>query len=181
MDTISPERRSADMRRIRGRDTGPELVVRRFPHRAGLRFRLYRSGLPGRPDLVFPAMRTCLFVHGCFWHGCRMCRTGRRRVKSNAGYWQKKTARTRRRDRQNELSLIRPGWTAITVWACETDNEQALERMARRLAKLQPAPADSRKPRDGRVSTRPTLGMTRRLGHHRARMDQPSRKARRHD
>jgi DNA mismatch endonuclease, patch repair protein len=133
MDTVSPERRSEIMRRIRGKNTGPELAVRRFLHRAGLRFRLHRAGLPGTPDIVFSASRVCVFVHGCFWHGCPKCGSGRRAVKSNAEYWAAKLAGNKARDRRNEAALKAAGWRVFAVWECETRDERMLSRLAKRI------------------------------------------------
>ncbi len=85
VDVFDPEKRSAVMRAVKSRDTGPELKVRRAAHALGLRFRLNRADLPGKPDLVFPAKRTALFVHGCFWHG-HDCPRGARMPKNNRDY-----------------------------------------------------------------------------------------------
>jgi len=86
------------MAAIRGKNTRPELAVRRFLHSKGLRYRLHGAALPSKPDLIFPSKRTVVFVHGCFWHGCPDCRAGRREVKSNADYRGPKLARNKARD-----------------------------------------------------------------------------------
>jgi DNA mismatch endonuclease (patch repair protein) len=117
-DVFSPEKRSAVMARIRGRDTGPELKLRRLLHAAGYRYRLHGPGLPGRPDLVFTRRRAAVFVHGCFWHG-HDCPRGARAPKANAAYWAAKIARNRARDAGVEARLRASGWTAHTVWECE--------------------------------------------------------------
>jgi len=109
VDTVSRERRSQIMSRIRGRDTVPELAVRRFLHAAGLRFRLHRFDLPGRPDIVLPSRRACVFVHGCFWHGCPKCVDGTRTVKSNTLYWRQKVETNRARDQRNQKRLEASG------------------------------------------------------------------------
>jgi DNA mismatch endonuclease (patch repair protein) len=93
-DVFSPEKRSAVMRRVKGRDTGPELAVRRLLWAAGYRYRLQRRDLPGRPDLVLAGRRAAVFVHGCFWHG-HDCARGARAPKANAEYWSDKIARNR--------------------------------------------------------------------------------------
>src|SRR5437879_2491620 len=116
MDTVTPERRSAIMARIRARDTGPEMAVRHALHSAGLRYRLHSKDLPGKPDLVFRRFRACVFVHGCFWHGCPECIDGRRSVKSNIGYWRPKIAGNRERDAGNRAALERKGWRVFTIW-----------------------------------------------------------------
>src|SRR3989442_1667939 len=97
-DRLTREARSENMRRIRSKDTRPELVVRHYLHGAGFRYRLHRKELPGQPDLVFPSRRLCVFVHGCFWHGCQRCVDGTRLVKSNKKFWKMKVAGNRERD-----------------------------------------------------------------------------------
>ena len=96
-DVFSPEQRSAVMRRVKGRDTGPEMAVRRILRAAGIGYRLGGAGLPGRPDLVMQGRRTAVFVHGCFWHG-HDCPRGARAPKANAAYWRAKIDRNRARD-----------------------------------------------------------------------------------
>jgi len=120
VDKLTPAARSENMRRIRGKNTQPEMLVRRFLHSAGLRYRLHRSGLPGRPDLVFASRRVCVFVHGCFWHGCPHCIDGTRSVKSNALYWQTKIVGNRERDARHVAALEGQGWKVLVIWECET-------------------------------------------------------------
>ena len=96
-DVFTPEKRSAVMRRVKGRDTSPELVVRRALWRLGARFRLHRRDLPGSPDVVLPGRRLAIFVHGCFWHG-HDCPRGARVPKANQDYWLAKIGRNRARD-----------------------------------------------------------------------------------
>ncbi len=119
MDIVTPGRRSEIMSRIRSRDTKPELAVRRFLHACGLRFYVHRLNLPGTPDLVFNSRRICLFVHGCFWHGCPNCVDGTREVKSNTKYWDAKIAGNRLRDARNWKELEQSGWRVMVVWECE--------------------------------------------------------------
>lgn len=119
-DVFSAQKRSAVMRAVRGRDTGPELRVRRALHAAGFRFRLQRADLPGRPDLVLPRHRLAVFVHGCFWHG-HDCPRGRRAPKTNAAYWQAKIARNRTRDAAAQAALTAAGWTPVIIWECALD------------------------------------------------------------
>ena len=126
VDKLTPERRSALMSRVRGKDTVPELIVRRMVHAEGYRYRLHRKGLPGKPDLVFPGRRKAVFVHGCFWHG-HGCKIGRL-PKSRAEYWEPKIARNRERDAQNRAELESLGWQILTVWQCETKDAEALNR-----------------------------------------------------
>lgn len=126
-DIMDSQRRSAMMARIRGRNTGPELAVRRIAHRMGLRFRLHRKDLPGRPDLVFPKHQLAVFVHGCFWHrheGCRHAST----PKSRTTFWMTKLAANVARDRRQEEALRAIGWRVLVIWGCETRDRRAVER-----------------------------------------------------
>jgi DNA mismatch endonuclease (patch repair protein) len=136
MDKLTPEQRSQNMARIRSKDTAPELAVRRFLHRAGLRFRVHRRDLPGKPDLVFPGRRLCLFVHGCFWHGCPDCIDGTRAVKSNAGYWGPKIEGNRARDARHRAALEADGWTVIVLWECQARDPARLEELASTIRAL---------------------------------------------
>jgi DNA mismatch endonuclease (patch repair protein) len=147
MDRLSPAARSWNMSRIRGRDTAPELTVRHFLHREGLRFRLRNHGLPGKPDLVFKSRRICVFVHGCFWHGCSRCAVGRRKVQTNTQFWAAKVARNQARDRRTVRKLRRSGWKAFTVWECETKKLSRLAALARRIRNVAPRLALSSGPR----------------------------------
>lgn len=123
------------MRRIRGRDTGPEMRVRRFLHALGLRYSLHVRELPGRPDLVFRSRMTCIFVHGCFWHGCRKCVDGTRIVKSNEQYWSTKVRINQERDSRNIKRLRSNGWRVIVLWDCETTDRRKLEAVGSALKK----------------------------------------------
>src|ERR1700678_2347755 len=109
MDTFTPAQRSAVMSRIRGKDTKPEMAVRRMVHRLGFRYALHRRDLPGNPDLVFPARGRVIFVHGCFWHG-HTCRAGQNRPSSNQSYWKAKLDRNQARDAANRRRLRNLGW-----------------------------------------------------------------------
>lgn len=130
-DIVDSRRRSEMMAGIRGRDTAPERAVRRVAHRMGLRFRLHRKDLPGRPDLVFPRHRLAVFVHGCFWHrheGCRYAYT----PKSRVAFWTRKFAENAARDRRNEDALRDLGWRVLIVWECEARDAEAVGmRLAR--------------------------------------------------
>jgi DNA mismatch endonuclease (patch repair protein) len=116
-DVFTPEQRSAVMRRVKGKDTTPELAVRRILRTAGIGYRLGGAGLPGKPDLVMKGRRTVVFVHGCFWHG-HDCARGARQPKANAGYWIAKIDRNRARDASNVQALLVAGWRVVTVWEC---------------------------------------------------------------
>jgi DNA mismatch endonuclease (patch repair protein) len=133
MDSLSPERRSWNMSRIRGKDTRPERVVRSLLHSLGYRFRLNRKDIPGKPDIVLPKYRTAIYVHGCYWHrheGCHLAYT----PKSNLGFWSKKFARNVERDAEVSATLQPTGWKQIVVWECETRDEKTLAaRLQREL------------------------------------------------
>ncbi|MBP7241320.1 MAG: DNA mismatch endonuclease Vsr [Amaricoccus sp.] len=135
------EARSRVMRAVRGRDTGPEMVVRRLLHGLGYRFRLHRADLPGTPDLVFPARRAVVFVHGCFWHG-HDCARGARAPRRNAEYWAAKVARNRTRDADVRAALAAAGWRSLAVWECGLKNRAAL---AARLAEFLGPPGGTRR------------------------------------
>lgn len=127
-DDVTSER-SRLMARVKGKDTKPELLVRRALHRLGYRFRLHRGDLPGRPDIVLPRYRTAIFVHGCFWHrhpGCSRASTPKTRVE----FWQNKFDANVARDRRNVDSLGEAGWQVLTIWECET---RRMEDLAARL------------------------------------------------
>jgi len=118
MDTLSRTERSERMARIRGRDTKPELAVRRLLHRCGFRYRLHRATLPGKPDLVFPSRQKVIFVHGCFWHrhpGCPLARLPRSRLE----FWLPKLKDNRLRDLKNIRRLRKLGWKTHVVWECQ--------------------------------------------------------------
>lgn len=144
-DCLTQEQRSANMRAILGRDTAPELRVRRAAHAAGLRFRLQRRDLPGTPDLVFPRHRVALFVHGCYWHrhpGCRFATT----PSTNAGFWAGKFAANIERDRRKAHELEEQGWQVAVIWECETRDLQALPALVHsRVLACADAPADGQR------------------------------------
>ena len=105
------------MRAVKSGGTSPEIAVRKALHRAGFRFRLHVSALPGKPDVVLARHRTVIFVHGCFWHGHK-CKRGSRQPKKNAGYWREKISRNKARDKKNAAELRKLGWRVITIWEC---------------------------------------------------------------
>lgn len=130
-DVFAPEKRSAVMRAVKSRNTAPELKVRKAAHALGLRFRLKRYDLPGKPDLVFPSKRTALFVHGCFWHG-HDCPRGARMPQNNRAYWQAKISRNMARDKATLSALKKLGWTPRVIWECQTRDAVALSRLIAR-------------------------------------------------
>ncbi|NJC40261.1 DNA mismatch endonuclease (patch repair protein) [Brevundimonas alba] len=131
-DVFTPEQRSAVMRRVKGRDTGPELAVRRILRAAGIGYRLGGAGLPGKPDLVMKGRRAVVFVHGCFWHG-HDCPRGSRKPKANAAYWSGKIDRNRARDASTQAALNAARWRVITVWECEMKTPDFAYRLVARV------------------------------------------------
>lgn len=127
-DVVSKETRSRMMAAIRGKNTKPELVVRRYLHRRGLRFRLHERRLPGRPDIVLARHHAVVQVHGCFWHqhpGCRYAYM----PEQNRERWREKFASNRDRDARNEARLRDLGWRVFTVWECEARKENVLAEL----------------------------------------------------
>ena len=120
VDTVNPKRRSEIMSGIRSKGMKPEMTVRRLLHSMGYRYRLHRRDLPGKPDLVFPARRKVILVHGCFWHqhndpSCRIVR----RPKSNRAYWLPKLEGNAARDVEHRTRLRELGWDILVIWECE--------------------------------------------------------------
>lgn len=115
-DPLTPAQRQLCMSRIRGKNTKPEMVIRQGLHALGLRYRLHDRGLPGSPDLVFPARRALVFVHGCFWHGhsCPLFRLPATRT----DFWRAKIGRNRERDAEALLALRAAGWRSLVIWEC---------------------------------------------------------------
>src|SRR6516225_4466656 len=117
-DVFTPEKRSAVMRRVKGKDTTPELTVRAALRKLGVGYRLHRADLPGKPDIAMPGRKLALFVHGCFWHG-HDCARGARMPKANAEYWRAKIARNRARDLKTVAAIEAIGWRALIIHECE--------------------------------------------------------------
>ncbi|MGE8468270.1 MAG: very short patch repair endonuclease [Pseudomonas putida] len=117
-DIVSEEERSRIMSRVRGKDTKPELVVRRIIYHAGFRYRLHVKNLPGRPDIVFRKRMKIILVHGCFWHKHDNCRLARI-PKSKIQFWTEKLEKNKLRDAKVERQLKEDGWDVLTIWECE--------------------------------------------------------------
>ena len=115
MDTLSRQQRHDNMAAVKGRDTKPEMIVRKYLWRCGFRYRVNSPRLPGHPDIVLRKYRTCIFVNGCFWHGHEGCRYYVV-PKTHTDFWVKKVARNKERDRREQQQLARMGWHCITVW-----------------------------------------------------------------
>lgn len=130
MDVLTPRQRHKVMASIRGKNTKPEIIVRRGLWKRGFRYRLNYKRLPGHPDLVLRKYRTCIFVNGCFWHGHEGCS---RIPSTNREFWETKIRRNRERDVDTQKKLAKMGWHCITVWECELKpavREKTLESIA---------------------------------------------------
>ena len=125
-DHLTPNKRSWNMSRIRSGDTSPELLVRKYLYSHGVKYRIHRKNLPGKPDIVISHLKTAIFVHGCFWHqhdGCSRANL----PKSKKHYWIPKLQKNTERDRINISTLIDMQWNVIVIWECET---KTLENLA---------------------------------------------------
>jgi len=130
-DVHTPEQRSLNMSRIRGRDTKPEMRVRKLLHGMGFRYRLHAKDLPGKPDLVFPRANAVLYVHGCFWHMHR-CKYGKPAPATNKTFWAEKRRSNADRDKRNRRVLRADGWQVFEIWECHTRKHDIMQ------AKLDP-------------------------------------------
>ena len=138
MDKLSPQQRHNNMAAIHGKDTKPEMVVRRYLWGHGYRYRLNHPRLPGKPDIVMRKYRTCIFVNGCFWHGHEGCRYYTM-PKTNTEFWVNKVKRNKERDVKVQHELAAMGWHCITIWECELKpkvREKTLESLAYTLNKI---------------------------------------------
>ena len=118
LDKLTPSQRHHCMSRIRGKNTKPEILVRKGLHARGFRFRLHNKKLPGSPDIILPKYGVAIMVNGCFWHGHKGCRYATK-PKSNVEFWETKIVRNRHRDEVTNAHLEALGWHVITVWECE--------------------------------------------------------------
>lgn len=142
-DVVDAVTRSRMMAGIRGKNTKPELLVRHALHRLGYRYRLHAKSLPGKPDMVFPARRAVVFVHGCFWHrhSCHLFKWPTSRVE----FWQTKINRNRQKDAESNAALLQAGWRILTIWECALKGrtrlplEQVIEQAAAWLDAEAPA------------------------------------------
>ena len=122
VDIYSPEKRSDLMSRISGSDTKPEIIVRKYLHTHGFRFKKNDRRLPGKPDIVLPKYNTIIFVHGCFWHGHKDCKSSKL-PETNKKFWENKISNTMIRDKKNMEYLHKLNWKVIIIWDCELKNE----------------------------------------------------------
>ena len=135
MDKITPEQRHYTMSRIRGKDTKPEILVRRFLFSEGFRFRKNDKRYPGHPDIVLPKYRTIIFVNGCFWHGHEGCKYYPV-PKTNTDFWLSKINRNQERDKADVSALEKQGWNVVTVWECQLEKrkvEQTMDELVQRI------------------------------------------------
>lgn len=132
MDIFTPQERSAVMSKIRGKNTKPEIVLRKALFAKGFRYRLH-GNLPGKPDIVLKKYKTVIFVNGCFWHGHAGCKYATR-PKSNTDFWQKKILTNQRRDHLHTIQLEANGWNVLTVWECEIIHQSNLSSLLDRIA-----------------------------------------------
>lgn len=136
MDKLSSEQRHKVMASIRGKNTKPEMIVRKGLWKRGFRYRLNHKRLPGHPDIVLRKYRTCIFVNGCFWHGHEGCS---KLPNTNQGFWESKIRRNKERDIEEQKALAKMGWHCVTVWECElkpNKREKTLESLAYTLNRI---------------------------------------------
>lgn len=134
MDSLSPEERSKRMGLVRGKDTRPEMLVRRLVFSLGYRYRLHARDLPGNPDLVFRKHRKVIFIHGCFWHRHSAAACGLARLpKSRLDFWLPKLDGNKQRDERNKKALQKDGWKVLTVWECQLKDASRLQTTIRRF------------------------------------------------
>lgn len=148
VDNRTPASRSALMARIGPKNTAPEVAVRKLLHAMGYRFRLHRKDLPGTPDIVLPARRKAIFVHGCFWHshGCKIGQP----PKSRQEFWQPKLERTRHRDSENTDALALAGWDVLVLWQCEIKDRTRLVEQLSEFLKPEPKNRSTSPARDAK-------------------------------
>jgi DNA mismatch endonuclease, patch repair protein len=133
-DHLSADRRSRLMSSIRGKNTKPEISVRKLLHAMGYRFRLHRKDLPGKPDIVLPKYKKVVFVNGCFWHGHRGCKRAMT-PKTRTEFWREKIQGNISRDRRNLRELEKVGYEAMTIWECEIKDSETVSKKLDRFLK----------------------------------------------
>jgi DNA mismatch endonuclease (patch repair protein) len=134
-DVHDKQTRSLNMSRIRGKNTKPELLVRKYLSANGFRFKLHDKKLPGKPDIVFPKSKTVIFVNGCYWHGHKRCKAFVK-PKTNTRFWLNKINGTIIRDKRNILSLKRSGWKVLQVWECDLKPSKQYRGLNKLLSQL---------------------------------------------
>ena len=134
-DVHDPSTRNYNMSRIRSKDTKPEMLVRKFLHSNGFRYRLHDKKLPGKPDLVLRKHNTVIFVHGCFWHGHENCKYFSI-PKTRTEWWRNKINRNKQKDRENQADLIERGWKLIVIYECGLKKDRIRETLEQVIAKI---------------------------------------------
>ncbi len=132
-DIFSANKRTEIMKKVRTKDTGCELAVRKMIYGMGYRYRLHKKSLPGKPDIVFPCLKKVIFVQGCFWHGCKKCSRSKL-PESNKSFWAKKIEGNIYRDKQNYSKLKKLGWDYMCIWQCEI-KKKSEEKLKGRINK----------------------------------------------
>lgn len=133
MDNLTPEKRSWLMSQVKGSNTTPELIVRKFLHSRGYRYGLHNKTLPGKPDIVLRKIKTIVLVHGCFWHGHEGCQKARL-PKTRRLWWQQKRSYNLDKDLRDRQALKALGWRVITIWQCDLSSKK-VQSTLRRLEK----------------------------------------------
>ena len=128
-DVHTPEVRSYNMSMIRGKNTKPEIIVRKFLHSRGFRFRLHKKELPGKPDIVLLKYKTVIFIHGCYWHGHKNCEYFVI-PKTRTKWWMNKIEGNKANDKKNNIKLRKAGWRIITLWECQLRNKKILKTLS---------------------------------------------------
>lgn len=134
-DVHEPEVRSYNMSQIRGKDTKPEILVRKFLHVNGYRYRLHDKKLPGKPDIVLKKHKTVIFIHGCFWHGHKDCKYYVI-PKTRTQWWLNKINRNKDKDKKSTKVLQKEGWNVITIWECELKKDKRKKTLHKLIQKL---------------------------------------------
>lgn len=155
---MTSQQRSYNMSRIRGTNTKPEMIVRKWLWSHGFRYRLNHRLLPGKPDIVMRKYRTCIFVNGCFWHGHEGCRFYTV-PKSNVDFWKNKVARNKERDHDVQLRLAEMGWHCITIWECELKGEKQSSTLASLAFTLNEIFLNDRRTKDYGLQTTEEISM----------------------
>lgn len=156
-DVVDRKTRSRMMAGIKGKDTAPELTVRRYLHAVGLRFRLHDARLPGRPDIALPRQKVAVFIHGCFWHrhaGCPLATVPATRPE----FWQQKFEANQQRDRRNVESLLQMGWKPIVVWECMLQEPTTFDDLFWQIVACEATEPVSAGPRGSKHNTQPRAG-----------------------
>lgn len=133
-DIFKKEKRSQIMSHISGKNTKPEIIIRKIVHSLGYRFRLHKKELPGKPDIVFHKLKKVIFINGCFWHGHKNCLRSKLPA-TNKKFWKIKIEGNKRNDKSNKIKLKRLGWDYLVIWQCEIKKKNA-EKLETKISKF---------------------------------------------